>query len=109
MEEVELFDVSPVTFPAYPDTDVQVRSIFGNFGIDYNDMQKVLIRSEHNLEISEEDKEIIINIMDRLNDILLEQTLGDDDQDDQDMQTQSVEILRRKLELKLKSSGGNLK
>jgi len=26
LEEVELFDVSPVTFPAYPDTDVAVRS-----------------------------------------------------------------------------------
>lgn len=26
LEEVELFDVSPVTFPAYPETDVQVRS-----------------------------------------------------------------------------------
>lgn len=25
--EVELFDVSPVTFPAYPDTDVAVRSL----------------------------------------------------------------------------------
>lgn len=27
LEEVELFDVSPVTFPAYPDTDVAVRSL----------------------------------------------------------------------------------
>jgi len=26
LEEVKLFDVSPVTFPAYPDTDVGVRS-----------------------------------------------------------------------------------
>jgi len=26
LEEVELFDVSPVTFPAYPDTDVALRS-----------------------------------------------------------------------------------
>lgn len=27
LEEVELFDVSPVTFPAYPETDVAVRSL----------------------------------------------------------------------------------
>ena len=27
LQEVELFDVSPVTFPAYPDTDVAVRSM----------------------------------------------------------------------------------
>ncbi|MBC7193874.1 MAG: HK97 family phage prohead protease [Marinobacter sp.] len=28
LKEVELFDVSPVTFPAYPATDVSVRSLF---------------------------------------------------------------------------------
>jgi HK97 family phage prohead protease len=27
LEDVQLFDVSPVTFPAYPDTDVSVRSL----------------------------------------------------------------------------------
>lgn len=27
LEEVELFDVSPVTFPAYPDTDVSARDL----------------------------------------------------------------------------------
>jgi len=29
LEEVKLFDVSPVTFPAYPQTSVQLRSIIG--------------------------------------------------------------------------------
>jgi len=32
LEEVELFDVSPVTYPAYPQTDVKVRSAFEKAG-----------------------------------------------------------------------------
>ncbi len=106
LKEVELFDVSVVTFPAYPDTDVQVRSIFDNIGINFNDMQKILIRSEHNLEICENDKNLITDFIDKLNNILLERTLSDNKPD---MQTHSVEILKRKLNLKLKFLGGILK
>ena len=34
LEEVELFDVSPVTYPAYPQTDVKIRSAFEKAGLD---------------------------------------------------------------------------
>jgi len=34
--KVKLFDVSPVTFPAYPETDVSVRSALESFGIDFD-------------------------------------------------------------------------
>ena len=34
--KVKLFDVSPVTFPAYPQTDVSVRSFLEDIGIDFD-------------------------------------------------------------------------
>ena len=43
VEEVHLFDVSPVTFPAYPQTTVQVRQLLG---VDYKTFDQVLERLE---------------------------------------------------------------
>lgn len=51
--EVELFDVSPVTYPAYPQTSVGVRSI------DLDDMKRILLKAERNIPFSEKDKRAI--------------------------------------------------
>jgi len=40
--DVQLFDVSPVTFPAYPQTDVSVRDILSSCGIDFERLVKAI-------------------------------------------------------------------
>ncbi len=40
--DVQLFDVSPVTFPAYPQTDVAVRSMLSDVGIDFERLVKAI-------------------------------------------------------------------
>jgi len=40
--DVKLYDVSPVVFPAYPDTDVAVRSILSDVGIDFERLVRAI-------------------------------------------------------------------
>jgi len=46
VKRAKLFDVSPVTYPAYPQTDVKVRSIFHETGIDFESISDILLRRE---------------------------------------------------------------
>ena len=57
--EVKLFDISPVTFPAYPQTDVKVRTLLYDIGIDYDALGLVITRAERGMDITESDKEIL--------------------------------------------------
>jgi len=57
--EVKLFDISPVTFPAYPQTDVKVRTLMNDIGIDYDALGLVITRAERGMDITESDKQIL--------------------------------------------------
>ena len=59
LQEVELCDVSPVTFPAYPQTDVKVRSILAGAGLDFDGLSAVMIRAHRGLPVQPADRDLI--------------------------------------------------
>jgi len=65
--EVELRDVSPVTFPAYTQTDAKTRSVLDELGIDWEALAGALTRSQHGLELYDGDLVAMRNAIDVLN------------------------------------------
>lgn len=65
LREVKLYDVGPVTFPAYAQTDVQMRSLADSLGIEFNDLSRVFIKAAHKLEITDEEHQFVSSIMDK--------------------------------------------
>lgn len=54
--EVRLFDVSVVTYPAYPQTDAAVRSqVLDEHGIDIFAIRSAMAKVDHNLAVSDEE------------------------------------------------------
>ncbi|QQK75087.1 HK97 family phage prohead protease [Salicibibacter cibarius] len=59
LEEVELFDVSVVTYPAYPETSANVRSFFNDVGLEFDQIAAIIARSKHGLDVSDADREVV--------------------------------------------------
>jgi HK97 family phage prohead protease len=57
--ELRLYDVSPVTFPAYVSTDVAVRSLLATSGVDLGALTAFLVRAERGLPTSDADVELL--------------------------------------------------
>ena len=76
LEEVNLFDVSPVTYPAYPQTDVKVRSFLEEAGLDVNRLAVIM---ESHTATNDEDIAVVKQAIDVLNSYLPAQAeeLGD--------------------------------
>jgi len=98
--EVRLFDVSPVTFPAYEDTDSQIRNIAAYAGMDSTALHEAVRRAMMGAELRDEDKKILAKSADFL------RTCADVEPDPEDHSTQdpeqgpqSLSILRSKLDL----------
>ena len=66
LTEVKLFDVSPVTFPAYKQTSVKLRDQMSQFGIDFIVLNAALIRADRGVVI-ESDVEIFEKTIEILN------------------------------------------
>ncbi len=79
--EVSLFDVSPVTFPAYPSTEIQARSLYlNNAGINFDALEKILIKVEHRLgDLVDDDVNIIKTTTEKLNDLISKKVCLPDD------------------------------
>lgn len=64
--EVGLYDVGPVTFPAYTQTDMGVRSLIDVDGFDLQALAAVLIRAERGIPLTEADIELLTGSIDAL-------------------------------------------
>jgi len=59
LKEVRLFDISPVTFPAYLQTDIGLRSLAEGIGIDLRSLYALLLRHAHGLPLTPSDRDLV--------------------------------------------------
>lgn len=65
IQEARLFDVSVVTYPAYEETDVKLRSALEEEGLNYTFLHSILSRS-HKQEITDDEKRYIGEMIEKL-------------------------------------------
>ncbi len=81
LTEVKLWDVSPVTFPAYPQTDVAVRSMLKKAGISPAEMLKAM---------NENNEKLIRTFIEMLSSLV---------KNNQEVVTRRTSIMRRRIDL----------
>ena len=59
LEEVRLFDVGPVTFPAYPQTTVKLRDSLIDIGIDFDSLLCVFAKHRREIELTNTDVDLL--------------------------------------------------
>lgn len=97
-----LYDVSVVTYPAYPQTDANVRKMLDDIGIEWDKINEILARKKLGLELLDDDYKLIMRSIDLLN-TLLPEVQERESKESECSQEASLEILRRRLELIEKS------
>lgn len=64
--EVELFELGPVTDPAYPASDSHVRNILNASGIEYDTLSQIFLRLKRGMPIEKVDTDLINNTIEAL-------------------------------------------
>ena len=102
LEKVTLHDVSIVTFPAYKQTRVQTRDLMAEDGINLDSISRVWVKSQHGLEINEDDRVEINDVIDSLRAMVKkDEIIREPEKDPQ--QTPRLNFLKMKLDNKLKT------
>jgi len=63
----QLFDIGPVTFPAYPQTDVKTRGMEAVLGLDYRALGTALVKSQRGLPLEESENKLLAKAGDMIN------------------------------------------
>ncbi len=66
LRKVNLFDVSPVTFPAYPQTSVKARNMLTETDLDWDAILGVLTKRDHGIELTKSDHGLIEDTIEAL-------------------------------------------
>ena len=98
-EAYPLFDVSPATYPAYPQTSVSVRSLLTAGGVDYDALAGALLRHQRGLTLTVEEGNLIRASIDALSRYLPAEDAQGSGKDAPPAQGSRLAILRKRLEI----------
>lgn len=99
IKEVKLFDVSPVTYPAYPQTSVKVREQIVQAGFNPDAIFGILAREERGAPVSDADRATLKEAIQFLNQRLSTEPGQVTHSDDDKIKPGRVAMLKRRLAL----------
>ncbi len=70
LREVRLYDVSPVTFPAYRETDIQARSLLTKAGLEFDELGSAVFKRNNGVPLTLSDRDLIKRSISLLNGFL---------------------------------------
>lgn len=109
--EAKLYDVGPVTFPAYPDTEVYVRALCRDVDIDYDGLSMAIVKATRGIELSDEDRACMRSIVDLLQGYLpdmVEEPPAEGHSDDEAKPAYATLLRMREVSLKIRDTIGDL-